>query len=160
MARYHLQISTITSYLIEFVIEFLTDGTWEVMPHLFWTLPCEYKYMPDYAPDLYELLSSSALVIFKGDLNYRLGPSPQLAVLTEKDIFRKVFGEKNWDPTTDPKVALQGLDLRLILIRTIKADIVCGLAPGTAEQCEKVDPKWMENGDYGLIQYIPAKSIV
>lgn len=72
MARYHLQISTITSYSIEFVVEFLTDGTWEVRPHLFWTLPCEYKYMPDYAPDLYELLSRSALVIFKGDLNYRL----------------------------------------------------------------------------------------
>lgn len=60
----------------------------------------------------------------------------------------------------DPKVALQGLELRLIVIRTIKADIVCGLAPDTAEQCEKADPKWMENGDYGVIQYVPAKSIV
>lgn len=65
----------VPSLVTKFVVEFLTDGTWEIMPHPFWTLPCEYKYMPDYAPDLYELLSSSAMVIFKGDLNYRLEPS-------------------------------------------------------------------------------------
>ncbi|XP_066255914.1 damage-control phosphatase ARMT1-like isoform X1 [Euwallacea similis] len=120
--------------------DFIRDGTWEVMPHPFWTYPCEYNMMPDYAPDLFELLSKSAMVIFKGDLNYR-----------------KIFGEKNWDPTTSPKIALQGLELRLLAIRTIKADIVCGLQPGIAERCEKEDAKWMENGDYGVIQYVLAK---
>ncbi|ENN70928.1 hypothetical protein YQE_12330, partial [Dendroctonus ponderosae] len=119
--------------------EFVSSGQWSIIAHPFWTYPYEYKFMKELAPDLYSILSDSACVIFKGDLNYR-----------------KLFGEKNWDPTTPPLEALQGFQpSRLLTLRTIKADIVVGLQPGVAERCEKEDSKWMENGDYGVIHFIP-----
>ncbi|CAG9763160.1 unnamed protein product [Ceutorhynchus assimilis] len=118
--------------------EYLANGQWQVMVHHFWTCPYEFKFMSQFAPDLYELLTESKLVIFKGDLNYR-----------------KLFGEKNWDPTLSPEEALQGfLPAKLCTLRTIKADIVVGLKPGQAEICHKTDEKWMEKGDYGLIQFM------
>ncbi|XP_050294250.1 damage-control phosphatase ARMT1-like isoform X2 [Anthonomus grandis grandis] len=124
--------------------ELVQNETWKIVVHPFWTLPFDFSYMKQYAPDLYNKLEMSKLIIFKGDLNYR-----------------KLFGDKNWDPITPPEEALQGfLPSRLCTLRTIKADIVVGLKPGVAEQCEKKDVKWMENGDYGLIQFVnkPTKS--
>lgn len=93
--------------------------------------------MTKYDKNLYKKLAEAKLVIFKGDLNYR-----------------KLFGEKNWDPTTPVDVALQNFHpTKLCALRTIKADIVCGLKPGVAEKMEAKDPEWMEKGDWGLMQF-------
>jgi hypothetical protein len=37
----------------------------------FWTTQWSYQYLPEQASELCETLRGSALVIFKGDLNYR-----------------------------------------------------------------------------------------
>ncbi|KAL1518126.1 hypothetical protein ABEB36_001798 [Hypothenemus hampei] len=119
---------------------FLNDNIWEVVVHSFWTTPFEFKYMEEVAPDLYSQLSQSDAIIFKGDLNYR-----------------KLFGEKNWDPCTPSKRVLKELNFKLsniLVIRTIKADIVVGLKPGIVEECEKQDAQWMANGDYGVIHFV------
>lgn len=74
---------------------------------------------------------------FAGDLNYR-----------------KLFGEFNWDPSTPIDIGLQNFHpSKLCILRTIKADIVCGLKAGVAETVQDKDPKWMETGDWGLIQF-------
>nr|CAH7737870.1 unnamed protein product [Callosobruchus chinensis] len=117
--------------------QYLKDGTWKVIESDFWTLPFDYTHMKKVYPDLYNELGKSKVVFFKGDLNYR-----------------KLFGEKNWNPATPVEEGLQGFHpSRLAILRTIKADIVCGLPDGLAEKIEEQDPKWMETGDWGLIQY-------
>lgn len=68
--------------------------------------------------------------------------------------YRKLFGETNWDPTTPINVGLQEFNpSKLCILRTIKADIVCGLEKGIAEKTEQIEPKWMETGNWGLIQF-------
>lgn len=81
------------------------------------------------------------MLLFSGDLNYR-----------------KLFGEKNWDPATSIDEGLQNFHpTKLCILRTIKADIVCGLKEGVAEKTEESDPKWMETGNWGLIQFSDKK---
>ena len=38
-----------------------------------------------------------------------------------------------------------------------KADVVTGLAEGQAEEITNKDPKWMINGEWGLIQMCPKQ---
>lgn len=47
------------------------DGKLIIRPHAFWTAPGSFWRMPGTAPDLFEDLKQSELVLFKGDLNYR-----------------------------------------------------------------------------------------
>lgn len=47
------------------------DGKLIIRPHAFWTSPGSYWRMPGTAPELFEDLKQSELVLFKGDLNYR-----------------------------------------------------------------------------------------
>lgn len=117
--------------------DYIKNKTWVVFQNDFWTLPMDFSYMASVNPILYKQLAEAKLVIFKGDLNYR-----------------KLFGEKNWDPVTAVDDALQNFNpTKLCTLRTIKADIVCGLAKGVAEKTEAINSKWMEIGDYGLIQF-------
>lgn len=51
--------------------EFHQDGRLIVRPHPFWTTQGCYWRMPHIAPELFEDLKESELVLFKGDLNYR-----------------------------------------------------------------------------------------
>lgn len=41
----------------------------------------------------------------------------------------------------------------LVTLRTIKAEMVCGLAPGKEEDLFKAAKDWMYSGDYALIQF-------
>ncbi|XP_057672468.1 damage-control phosphatase ARMT1-like [Diorhabda carinulata] len=120
---------------------YIENGTWTLVISDFWTLPFDFTHMSTVEPELYKQLAQAKAVFFKGDLNYR-----------------KLFGEKNWDPATPVDEALQGFHpTKLCIIRTIKADIVCGLPNGLAEEIEAEDEKWMEKGDYGLIQFSKQK---
>lgn len=87
---------------------------------------------------LFQYLSEAHLIIFKGDLNYR-----------------KLVGDMNWDPTDDFLTCLRGFQpTNLCTLRTVKADVICGLKQGKAEELSRLNPKWMETGEYGLIKYM------
>lgn len=60
-----------TQFLFEQWSHFHAEGKLIVRPHRFWTGPGSFWRLPNLAPDLYEDLKQSELVLFKGDLNYR-----------------------------------------------------------------------------------------
>ena len=58
-------------FLFEQWSQFHQDGKLILRPHAFWTTQGGYWRMPHVAPELFEDLKESELVLFKGDLNYR-----------------------------------------------------------------------------------------
>ncbi|XP_058129445.1 damage-control phosphatase ARMT1-like [Anopheles ziemanni] len=103
----------------------------------FWTSPYEFYRMRDIAPALYDTLSQAKLLIFKGDLNYR-----------------KLLGDFNFPYTTPFVEALRGfVPTNLCTLRTVKADLICGLPEGLAQELDKKDASWMVTGEYGVIQF-------
>ncbi|KAK0544853.1 Hairy/enhancer-of-split with YRPW motif protein 2 [Tilletia horrida] len=103
----------------------------------FWTEPMGYAEMEKYAPELLADLQNSALVIFKGDLNYR-----------------KLTSDLNWPSTTPFEAALGPLagKLNILSLRTCKADVCVGLAEGVEEKVVAEDPKWRINGKWAVVQ--------
>jgi len=120
--------------------DYLESGLWELSADSFWTFPHVYSEMCSADPPLYSTLAEAKLVIFKGDLNYR-----------------KLVGDRNWETTVPFRTALQGfVPSNVLSLRTLKADVVTGLAKGQAEQLNLQDRDWMINGNWGLIQFAPA----
>lgn len=112
------------------------EGTWELVDHPFWTLPHEYAKMSSVAPDLYEELSKSALVFFKGDLNYR-----------------KLAADRNWPYKTPFSELLASFSPSSVCaMRTLKADLVGGLPPGKAGYAAACDKNWLVSGQFGILQ--------
>lgn len=117
--------------------DYVKNKVWTIVEDDFFTYPVDYSYMAEVRPKLYKQLSEAKFIIFKGDLNYR-----------------KLFGEKNWDPTTPCNTALQGFGpAKLCTLRTVKCHVVCGLSESVANRMETAESDWMETGNYGLIQY-------
>lgn len=119
--------------------QYLTDGVFQIMAEEYWTYPHVYRDMKKYDPNLYRKLQYAVAILFKGDLNYR-----------------KLLGDRNCNPTTGFEAALQGfIPAPIIAIRTVKAELICGLPKGRWDQLTAADEKWMQTGDYGVIQYCP-----
>jgi hypothetical protein len=114
----------------------VAEGSWVVVDHMFWTLPHDYAQMKSTAPDLYQELSKSSLVFFKGDLNYR-----------------KLVSDRNWPYTAPFAEVLQGFSpTNLCALRTLKADLVGGLPEGAAKMAATKDKNWLVSGQFGVIQ--------
>ena len=112
------------------------EGTFVVMDHPFWTTSYEYMAMKTVAPDLYQVLSESYLVFFKGDLNYR-----------------KLLADRNWLYTESFSIALGGFEpTNVCALRTLKADLVTGLSPGVATKAASENKDWMITGQYAVLQ--------
>ena len=115
----------------------IKEGTFVIREHPYWTYSLDYAAMEQLSPDLYQDLSKSQLIIFKGDLNYR-----------------KLIGDRSWDYTTPFSRALWGFRPGPVCaLRTLKADLVVGLSPGKSEETEAKDKNWMVGGQYAVIQY-------
>ncbi|GAB0090165.1 Protein-glutamate O-methyltransferase [Sergentomyia squamirostris] len=103
----------------------------------FWSSPYDFNDMEKIDPTVYGRLEQAHLVIFKGDLNYR-----------------KLLGDIKWDPCTSFVDAIRSFrPTNLCSLRTVKADTVVGLDPGREEGLTAKNPKWMETGEYGVIQF-------
>ena len=123
--------------LSEKCLEYLNSKRWEVVIEDFWTLPLPYSVMKKEDEKLYEKLIQNDLLIFKGDLNYR-----------------KLGGDLHWPATTRFVEFLRGFQpAPLLAVRTIKAEIVCGLADGKKEYLSQKNADWMRSGEYAVIQF-------
>lgn len=114
----------------------INDGSWSIMDDVFWTQPFDYAEMARRRPDLYAVLQSADLLLFKGDLNYR-----------------KLVGDLDWDPTVSFEHALRGFEPTfLCTLRTIKADTVAGLDRVVVDRVKQQSPDWMITGQYAVMQ--------
>lgn len=112
-------------------------GVFDVMCEDFWTYPHVYKDMKKIDYNMYRKLQYAVGILFKGDLNYR-----------------KLLGERNCNPYSGFEAALQGfIPAPIIAVRTVKAELICGLPKGKWHLLNKLDDKWMQTGDYGVIQF-------
>jgi uncharacterized protein with ATP-grasp and redox domains len=109
------------------------QGRLRVHEHTFWTSPLALWEMTQ---DLCDELSKSDLVVFKGDMNYR-----------------RLLGDRHWGYEVPFEEVLSYFTAPITAVRTLKAEIVCGLKEGQAETTALKDPEWMVNGQWGVIQF-------
>lgn len=129
------------------------EGKLLIRPNTFWTHAGSYWRLPTVAPSLYSDLQESQLVIFKGDLNYR-----------------KLTGDGTWDPSTPFIEAIGPLGpdsgLRVLALRTCKADVVVGLEKNKDEELRRLEGgggdsgsrKWAWSGKWAVIQFCDGKA--
>ncbi|MCD6291489.1 MAG: protein-glutamate O-methyltransferase family protein [Anaerolineae bacterium] len=110
----------------------LREGRLRLRSHWFYTTSLFYFQLPD---DLRSELAAADLVILKGDVNYR-----------------RLLGDAHWSPTASFEEATAYFPAPLVALRTLKSELIVGLAPGQAERLSVEDPAWMVNGQRGLVQ--------
>ncbi len=98
----------------------------------FWTTGLMFDQMP---ASLRQELSSSDLVIIKGDVNYR-----------------RLLSDRHWPYDTEMDSVANYFPAPFLVLRTLKGEIVVGLAPGQAEALAEEDPTWLINGKRGIVQ--------
>ena len=127
----------ILNQLAERWSKYLEDGQWTIIADGFWTLPLPYHAMKSKDPELYGRLSSANLLIFKGDLNYR-----------------KLGGDLQWPSEIAFDEMLQGFrPAPLVILRTLKAEIVSGLDSGRATKLSETVENWLVSGEYAVVQF-------
>lgn len=99
----------------------------------FWTSPLMFRQFP---PSLRDELALSALVIVKGDVNYR-----------------RLLDDRHWPHTVRLEEIAAYFPAPFLVLRTLKGEIQVGLAPGQAEALAAEDPDWLINGQRGLVQF-------
>jgi hypothetical protein len=106
-------------------------GRLNVATHPFWCAPLSFHAMP---ADLRAALAGRFLLV-KGDLNYR-----------------RLVGDRWWDPTTPFADTVRYLGLPLAALRAAKSDAVVGLSREQVERLDRAEPDWRLNGRHSLIQ--------
>jgi uncharacterized protein with ATP-grasp and redox domains len=103
-----------------------------LIEHWFSATSLFYYQLPDH---LLAELARMELVIFKGDVNYR-----------------RLLGDAQWPSSALFADAVSYFPAPLVALRTLKGEIIVGLAPDQAERLAADDPAWLVNGQRGVIQ--------
>ncbi|KAF0701378.1 Aste57867_8080 [Aphanomyces stellatus] len=113
---------------------FLENGRLVPQGHEFWN---HYRFYFEFPADLRATLASAALVILKGDANYR-----------------RLLGDRLWPATTPLSTAIPFFPAPFVSLRTMKSDPVVGITPAQEAALDKDDPLWRINGKRGVIQAV------
>ncbi len=116
--------------------EHAAESRLRLRTHPFWCSPLSFHELP---ADLRTDLRTARLVIFKGDLNYR-----------------RLVGDCFWDataPFADAVAYLGGLPVAAL--RTLKSDVVVGVAREDVSRLDAEDPEWRINGRQTVVQFRP-----
>ncbi len=111
----------------------LLDGRMLVEPDIYWNSARFLWQMP---PRFESFFSHAALVIFKGDANYR-----------------RIVGDALWPPETSFAEVTASFPAPILALRTLKSDTIVGLPPGVAETLNGADAEWRVNGKRGIAQF-------
>ncbi len=113
---------------------YLSGQTLCMRQDYYWTSPLSGWDMPS---ALHQELSQSNLIVSKGDANYR-----------------RWLGDRRWPFTTPLEQVLSYLPAPLLALRVLKSEVAIGLQPGQPEKLHQIDPHWLFDGRYGIIQFI------
>ncbi|GIF51252.1 uncharacterized protein DUF89 [Asanoa ferruginea] len=108
------------------------DARVAVRTHSFWCAPLAFGDLP---ADLRADLAGHRLVVAKGDLNYR-----------------RLVGDRDWDPTTPVRAAATDLGVPVVALRTCKSEVVVGLDAATVARLDAAEPRWRVSGRHGMAQ--------
>jgi len=114
--------------------EYALRGRVKLATHPFWATARFFSAFPD---DLRSFLGHADLVIFKGDVNYR-----------------RLLEDRHWPPTADLGTIAAHMPCSFLALRTLKSEIIVGLEEGVAEATAKQDPKWLINGERGVVHLV------
>jgi hypothetical protein len=114
------------------------SGRLRLRPDFFWCSPLAAWDMPE---RFYTDLGHAMLFISKGDANYR-----------------RLVGDRHWPATTPFEEITAYFPATLAALRIFKSQVAVGLSPGQAEAAGHVDPGWMTNGRWGIIQFARRSS--
>jgi hypothetical protein len=112
----------------------LESDSLSLVSDYFWTSPLSGWQMPN---DLRQELGKTALIISKGDANYR-----------------RWLGDRHLPHTTPIDDILVYHPAPLLALRVIKANLIAGLQPGQSEFMDRKDPTWLHDGNWGVIQFV------
>lgn len=111
----------------------IDNGSLILSEHPFWVTGFFFHDLPN---DLRTTLTKTALVVNKGDANYR-----------------RLIGDCHWNPTTSFESASAHFPVSIVALRTLKSEPLVGLRAGVAEKLRAQDPAWNVNGKFGVIQF-------
>ncbi|MEW2547853.1 damage-control phosphatase ARMT1 family protein [Streptomyces sp. NPDC047002] len=114
----------------------VADGRLAVGAHPFFCAPFGYAEMPD---DLRRHLATATVTLLKGDLNYR-----------------RLVGDRLWPPTTPFAACATPFPGQVAALRTLKSDVVTGLAPETVAALDATGEPWRVTGTHALVQVAGA----
>lgn len=106
----------------------------------FWTSCLMFYQMP---PALTAELGRPELVVLKGDVNYR-----------------RLLGDRHWPHTARMEEIVTCFPAPLLVLRTLKGEIMVGLEPGRAEALSARDPAWLINGKRGIVQFVSKSKVL
>jgi len=98
-------------------------------------------HFPQMPPRFREALRTADLVVSKGDVNYR-----------------RLLCDRHWPFTTPTEEILDYFPTSLLILRTLKGEILTGVEEGLAERIAATDPEWLLNGQRGLIQLVERQT--
>ncbi|MFF3489773.1 damage-control phosphatase ARMT1 family protein [Streptomyces sp. NPDC002795] len=112
----------------------LGDGRIALRAHPFSCAPLPYAEMPD---DLRAEFAATTLTVLKGDLNYR-----------------RLVGDRLWEPTTSFAECTAYWPNPVVALRTLKCDVITGIEPSTRDALDAAEPhqKWRVSGAHALVQ--------
>ncbi len=111
---------------------YLADGRIRLRTDYYWTSLRSGWDMP---AELHHELGEASLVISKGDANYR-----------------RWLGDRIWPHTTPVEPILAYFPSPLLILRVLKANLIAGLESGLSQRMYSLDPEWLHNGNWGIIQ--------
>jgi hypothetical protein len=110
----------------------LAEGRIRLTDDPFWASGLMFRDLPEH---ISREFAQSDLVILKGDVNYR-----------------RLLDDRRWPFTTPMTVCSGYFPAQFLVLRTLKGEILAGLAPGQAEAYASEDPAWLTNGKRGVVQ--------
>ena len=113
----------------------LDDGRWACREDDFWAQPSPMWEMPGYLRS--DMVDRCDLAFVKGDANYR-----------------RLLGDRQWDYSA-PFRDVVGcyFPCPVCALRTLKAEVGCGMAREQVERAMALDDGWMVNGRFGVVQF-------
>jgi len=114
---------------------FLKDAKWQCHEDNFWVQPFPMWDMTE--PLRTDMQQRCDLAFVKGDANYR-----------------RLLGDRLWDLTApfDDVVGCY-FPCPVCALRTLKAELGCGMAPDQVEKAKGLDQNWMVNGRFGVVHF-------